>query len=270
MIILITVNIKGNKLNRIIFYIFRSMSSKRKNTPTKLPRDDVVNERPIYNQLPQDRHNFDFERDISYQPALHIVDSNLTTNGFENHDSNDSNSYDQPQNKKQRILQSVRNSSDSESDSESNFNSNNNLTKPGLGLHKKSMESVLRRLNTHRPPDGLTEQEYLDKYLKMSQRGGAGEVQMFCNIQKMLTDNTVEDKEEKIGQMIAQLQNLKDSIRKDKQVWDISCIHRIFKIMGKDGMTYFFIEFFVYSKSVTNLERCFYSLKEIYVFLRLT
>lgn len=192
------------------------MSSKRKNTPTKLPRDDVVNERPIYNPLPQEKHNFDFDRDLNFPSPLHTVENKVTSNGFDNHDS-DSNSYDrdQPQNKKQRILQSVRNSSDSDSDSESNFLSNNNLTKPGFGLHKKSMESVLRRL---KPTDGLTEQEYLDKYLKMTSHRTSGEVQLFCNIQKLLTDSTIEDKEEKLGQMIAQLQNLKESIRKDKQV----------------------------------------------------
>lgn len=194
------------------------MSSKRKNTPTKLPRDDVVNERPIYNKLPQEKHNFDC--DINFQPPLHLVDNNITNNGFENHDS-DSNGYDrdQPQNKKQRILQSVRSSSDSDSDSESYFHSNNNLTKPGLGLHKKSMESVLQRLNTHRPSDGLTEQEYLDKCLKMTQHSrNSGDLQLFCNLQKLLNESTEEEKEEKIGQMIAQLQNLKESIRKDKPV----------------------------------------------------
>lgn len=201
------------------------MSSKRKNTPTKLPRDDVVNERPIFNKLPQEKHSFDLERDLAFQATPHIVDGKVSSNGFDYQDS-DSNGYDRdhPQNKKQRILQSVRNSSDSESDPENNYNSNNNLTKPGFGLHKKSMESVLRRLNTHKPTDGMTEQEYFDKCLKMTSHRSSGDMQLVCDIQKLLTDSTAEDKEEKLGQMIAQLQNLKESIRKDKQVINILII----------------------------------------------
>lgn len=192
------------------------MSSKRKNTPTKLPRDDVVNERQLYNNLPQEKYNY--ETDIDYQPPLHIVENNENFNGVDNQDSDSSNDRDRPRNKKQRILQSIRNSSDSESDPESNhFLLNNNTTKPGFGLHKKSMESVLQRLNTHKP-GSVSEREYLDKCLKMTAQEASADMQLFTNIQQLLSDQTVQDKEKKIGDMIAQLQNLKECIRKEKQV----------------------------------------------------
>ncbi|XP_060604112.1 transcription factor egl-13-like isoform X3 [Ruditapes philippinarum] len=194
----------------------KSMSSKRKNTPTKLPRDDVVNERPIYNSLPQNQHNYHYDQDLDYHSPLHIVENHENFNGIDNHDSDSSTERDRPKNKKQRILQSIRNSSDSDSDPENNFHLNNNSTKPGFGLHKKSMESVLRRLNTHKP-ESASEQEYLDKCLKMTTHEAAADMQLFSNIQHLLSDQTVQDKEQKLGEMIAQLQNIKESIRKDKQ-----------------------------------------------------
>ncbi|XP_053384961.1 transcription factor Sox-5-like isoform X3 [Mercenaria mercenaria] len=194
---------------------YPSMSSKRKNTPTKLPRDDVVNERPIYNSLPQDQHNYNYDRDIDYQSPLHIVENHENFNGIDNQDSDCSNDRDRPKNKKQRILQSIRNSSDSDSDPENNFHLNNNTTKPGFGLHKKSMESVLRRLNTHKP-ESASEREYLDKCLKMTTHETT-DMQLFSNIQQLLSDQTAQDKEKKLGEMIAQLQNIKESIRKEKQ-----------------------------------------------------
>ncbi|XP_052800696.1 transcription factor Sox-5-like isoform X2 [Mya arenaria] len=194
--------------------IMRSMSSKRKNTPTKLPRDDVVNERPIYNTLPQEKH-FDFIHTLDYQSPLHIVQGHC--NGVDSQDS-DSNSADRdrPTNKKQRILQSVRSGSDSDSDPENNYHTNNNSTKPGFGLHKKSMESVLQRLGSHKPGDALSDRAYLEQ-LAMTSQQSAADMQMFMNIQKLLADTTVQDKEQKLNEMIAQLQTLKDSIRKDKQ-----------------------------------------------------
>lgn len=193
------------------------MSSKRKNTPTKLPRDDVVTERPIYNSLPQDKHSYDYNRDIDYQSPLRIAEHHENFNGIDNHDSDSSNDRDRPKNKKQRILQSIRNSSDSDSDPENYFHLNNNTTKPGFGLHKKSMDSVLQRLNTHKP-ESASEREYLDKCLKMTAHETSADMQLFSNIQQLLSDPTVQDKEKKLGEMIAQLQNLKESIRKDKQV----------------------------------------------------
>ncbi|XP_052213142.1 transcription factor 7-like 1 isoform X3 [Dreissena polymorpha] len=195
-----------------------SMSSKRKNTPTKLPRDDVVTERPICNTLPQGTH-FDFMRAIDFQTPLHISDNHRTSNGVDSPDS-DSSSYerDRPTNKKQRILQSVRNSSDSDSDRESSPHTNNNSTKLGnFGLHKKSMESVLRRLGSHKACEGLSDQEYINSCLEMSSQKAGADMQMFYNIQKLLSDSTVQDKEKKLGEMIAQLQTIRENIRKEKQ-----------------------------------------------------
>ena len=196
------------------------MSSKRKNTPTKLPKDDVVTERPIYNSLPQDFNHYDLDRDLDYQPQLHIVDSHGYSNGLDTHDSDSSYERDRPTNKKQRILQSVRHSSDSESDQEyTNSLTNSNSTKPALGLHRKSMESVLRRLNSSSSHgmDSEMDKEYIDKCLLTSQ--GSQDKQLLLGIQQLLgnTDST-QDKEKRLGDMIAQLQTLRENIKKEKTV----------------------------------------------------
>jgi len=216
------------------------MSSKRKNTPTKLPRDDVVSERPIYSNLPQDNH---YTHVHDYQSPLHIAEN--LTNNIDSNDSDSNNSSSdrcRPKNKKQRILQSVRNSSDSDSDPESPYNTNNNLTKPGFGLHKKSMESVLRRLGSHKAEEGLSEEGYLDRCAAMSASAGAADMQLFANIQRLLADTTAKDREQQLNAMISQLQTLKESIAKDKQVrpphtWH--CIHTIYLPCGNFYLLFF-------------------------------
>ena len=201
------------------------MSSKRKNTPTKLPKDDVVSERPIYNSIPRDFHGFDLNGDIRYKPTLHIIENHETTiNGIDHQDLDSSFEKDRPTNKKQRILQSIKNSSsDSESDQEYN-STNNNSTKPSLGLQRKSMDSVLERLNSNpmTSTESLMGKEYFDNCLNMASHG-AQDKQLLVNIQQLLSDTDAqEDKEKKLGEMIAQLQTLRENIKKEKQVNDLT------------------------------------------------
>ena len=188
------------------------MSSKRKNTPTKLPKDDVVNERPIFNTIHRDHNNLhlDLDRDFELHQPLHIVEHN--ENGFDRQDSDSG--TEQPQSKKQRILQSVRNSSDSDSDPETNHR---DITKPAIGLHKKSMENVLKRLNS-RPEDFINDRTFSDSGMTMTKQPE----EMLQNIQMLLADSNAQDKEQKLSEMIAQLQTLKDRMRKEKEVGRIT------------------------------------------------
>lgn len=183
------------------------MSSKRKNTPTKLPKDDVVNERPIYNSIHREHRNLhlDLDRDFDLHPPLHIVEHN--ENGIDRQDSDSG--TEQPQSKKQRILQSVRNSSDSESDQEFY---NDYSTRPLLGLHKKSMESVLRKLNS-KSDDFETDKTFSDSNVAMATQPE----EMIQSIQMLLADTNAQDKEQKLSEMIAQLQTLKDRMKKEKE-----------------------------------------------------
>ena len=184
------------------------MSSKRKNTPTKLPKDDFVNERPIYNSIHREHRNLhlDLDRDFDLHPPLHIVEHN--ENGIDRQDSDSG--TEQPQSKKQRILQSVRNSSDSESDQEFY---NDYSTRPLLGLHKKSMESVLRKLNS-KSDDFETDKTFSDSNVAMATQPE----EMIQSIQMLLADTNAQDKEQKLSEMIAQLQTLKDRMKKEKEV----------------------------------------------------
>ena len=183
------------------------MSSKRKNTPTKLPKDDVVNERPIFNSFHREHNlHLELDRDFDLHQPLHIVEHN--ENGFERQDSDSG--TDQPQSKKQRILQSVRNSSDSDSDHDLH---NDHSTRPLFGLHKKSMESVLRRLNP-KSEDLSSERTFSDSGITM----GTQSEEMMQNIQLLLADKDAQNKEDKLSEMIAQLQTLKDRMRKEKEV----------------------------------------------------
>ena len=184
------------------------MSSKRKNTPTKLPKDDVVNERPIFNSFHRDHNlHLDLDRDFDLHQPLQIVEHN--ENGFERQDSDSG--TEQPQSKKQRILQSVRNSSDSDSDHDLH---NDHSTRPQFGLQKKSMESVLRRLNPKSEDLSVaSEKSNIDSSVAMGTQ-----MEMMQNIQLLLADKDAQNKEDKLSEMIAQLQTLKDRMRKEKEV----------------------------------------------------
>nr|UJP31535.1 putative SoxD [Ensis directus] len=192
------------------------MSSKRKNTPTKLPKDDVVSERPIFNALPHDLHSYELEKDLDFHRPLHIADHH---NGIDNHDSDSSYERDRPTTKKQRILDRVRNSSDSESDPDTPHTLDHS-TKSGIGLHKKSMESVLRRLNTNSlSSSSQEEKDYINQYITMTTQGSKDQ-QLLSSIQQLLSDSTAHDKEKRLGDMITQLQTLQEKIKKEKSKHD--------------------------------------------------
>lgn len=188
------------------------MSSKRKNTPTKLPKDDVVSERPIFNTIPHSFHRFELDKDLDYQHPLHIVEHQ---NGYDNHDSDSSYERDRPTTKKQRILERVRNSSDSESDLDTPL-STDQSTRPGIGLQKKSMESVLRRLNSSSySPSSQEDKDYISQCITMTTQGSKDQ-QLLSSIQQLLSDSTAQDKEKRLGEMISQLQTLQEKIKKEK------------------------------------------------------
>lgn len=182
------------------------MSSKRKNTPTKLPKDDVVSERQFHAANLDCDNNLDSEGEN--ESHLHIV----THSDSETQDS-DSSVSERPPSKKQRILDRVKQESDSENDSSSQispqFITNNNhiLTKPSLGLQRKSMDSVLKKLGSKSDSD-----------MENSQAAAAnGEEPMAESIQLLLRDgSSPSEKERRLSEMIAQLQNLKENINKTK------------------------------------------------------
>lgn len=168
-------------------FFYRSMSSKRKNTPTKLPKDSTS----------------EVDSDSDTETSLHIV----TKSDSENQDSDSSSS--RPASKKQRILQSVRR--DSDSDTELDLLSPHQLhhhlsTKSSLGLQRKSMESVLRRLSS-KTDIGELENNNMNEDSKVKE-----------SIQVLLSDGSLTEKEQRLSEMIAQLQNLKENLSTQKQV----------------------------------------------------
>nr|UJP31541.1 putative SoxD [Geukensia demissa] len=177
------------------------MSSKRKNTPTKLSQDNIVNE-TITENLNSD---CSVDSDDELESRFQIVTKSDS--------ESDSCSEGRPTSKKQRILQSVKRDSDSESDREtsqlSNGFNNCTTTKSSLGLHRKSMDSVLRRLTTRTEMAECDVENNNDHHhdtkveesLKVLLSGG----------------DSLNDKEKRLGEMIAQLQTLKDTISKQKQ-----------------------------------------------------
>ncbi|XP_069133821.1 transcription factor SOX-13-like isoform X2 [Argopecten irradians] len=193
-------------MHPVLLQPLRSMSSKRKNTPTKLPKDDVVSERPIS----ECDSNPDSDGELG--PAhLHIV----TKSDSESQDS-DSCGLDRPPSKKQRILQRVRQGSDSDNELNfsTHFNNNNNhiTTKSSFGLQRKSMDSVLRRLSSK--PDGELENN------NMAEKTANPDVRVKESIQMLLSDGSLTDKERRLSDMIAQLQDLKEDISKQNKVGD--------------------------------------------------
>ena len=214
------------------------MSSKRKNTPTKLSTDEVLIQREPRLDPNSDGDSRDSLSDFS--------DHNPTTTGPhhvtqpERHLSlhivskpeqlDDVDSPDRPQSKKQRILQSVKcDATDSDADMDSDgstthsqnggvgsstsinhINNNNILTKPtmngGLPIHHKnpkSMDNVLRRLNSKASGDG----NQCDDDAMMDTVHAA-----------ISTAESVADKERKLAEMIAHLQNIKDNLSTQKKV----------------------------------------------------
>ncbi len=201
------------------------MSSKRKSAPTKLATDEVLIQRERVGDNNSDgdsNSGIDSESELSDSPSLslHIVskpeqlDGIVANNTDSEHDS-------RPQSKKQRILQSVRTSEDSDSngdvDSDSSYHNNNNniLTKPngGLPIHRKSMNNVLRRLNSKN-----TDNNHGMHPSNMAMENGEEEVGLLDSVKAAINGaESVEDKERKLAEMIAQLQSIKDNIAQQKQ-----------------------------------------------------
>ena len=172
------------------------MSSKRKNTPTKLAQDEMIIQREKLDNITDGDSNIDSDGDSESNLTLHIV---TKPEQFEDlHSGLDS--PERPQSKKQRILQSVMNDSESESEIPT-VNNNNNLTKPtNGGVHRKSMDSVLQKLSN-----------------KAAVRADSGENpdNVEDSVKAVMTmDGDVQEKEKKLAEMIAQLQGLKDSLAK--------------------------------------------------------
>ncbi|XP_060078543.1 transcription factor SOX-13-like isoform X2 [Ylistrum balloti] len=193
-------------MHPVLIQPLRSMSSKRKNTPTKLPKDDVVSERPI------SECDSNQDSDGELDPAhLQIV----TKSDSESQDS-DSCGLDRPPSKKQRILQRVRQGSDSDNELNfsTHFNNNNNhiTTKSTFGLQRKSMDSVLRRLSSK--SDSELENN------NMADKPANSDVRVKESIQMLLSDGSLTDKERRLSDMIAQLQDLKEDISKQNKVND--------------------------------------------------
>ena len=189
------------------------MSSKRKNTPTKLSKDEVLIHREhIENGSDGDSHNESDCDDSDSSLSLHIVSKPEQLDDLT--DGADSPaSLDRPQTKKQRLLQSVKCDNESDNDTELSYHNNNNiLTKPTTGLimnSRKSMDSVLRRLNHKAEMKDLTVQN----------GGPEDETQVMDSIKAAIsTTDSVEDKEKKLAEMIAQLQSMKERLSTEKSI----------------------------------------------------
>lgn len=177
------------------------MSSKRKNTPTKLSQDSLVVNEAITESLNSDCSVSEDELESRFQ-IVTKTDS-----------ESDSCSESRPTSKKQRILESVKRDSDSESETSQLANGGvNSTTKSSSGLHRKSMDSVLRRLTSRTEMaecdlenNNMNDQQHdrkVEESLKVLLSGG----------------DSLNDKEKRLSEMIEQLQSLKDTISRKKQV----------------------------------------------------
>ncbi|VDI47527.1 transcription factor SOX5/6/13 (SOX group D) [Mytilus galloprovincialis] len=177
-----------------------SMSSKRKNTPTKLSQDSLIVNEAITESLNSDCSVSEDELESRFQ-IVTKTDS-----------ESDSCSESRPTSKKQRILESVKRDSDSESEASQLANGvNNTTTKSSSGLHRKSMDSVLRRLTSRTEMaecdlenNNMNDQQHdqkVEESLKVLLSGG----------------DSLNDKEKRLSDMIEQLQSLKDTISRKKQ-----------------------------------------------------
>ncbi|XP_041367101.1 transcription factor SOX-13-like [Gigantopelta aegis] len=191
-----------------------SMSSKRKNTPTKLAKDDVVTQR--LNQH-SDCEGMNFESEGEPKHFTHYS-SNNGVSSDDSHTASDSSGSDSPLSTKKHLgvpPPPQTHDTDSDSDHELRVNNNNNNcispTKSPLGLHRKSMESVLRRLNSK-----STDCQDSDTKDDGSMTGKESKV--YESVQQLLSsESPIQDKEQRLAEMIAQLQNIKESLGKDKQ-----------------------------------------------------
>lgn len=199
------------------------MSSKRKNTPTKLAKDDGRHQHMENGSDGASSHgDSDMESDSSL--SLHIVTSKPETMDDMN-DGADSPGSDRPQTKKQRLLQSVKcDGSDSEPDMITYHNNNNTiLTKPTSGLQRKSMDNVLRRLSTkansenhlhhHQHHHGVMNNNHNSNSHHSDQTDVSDDMELLDSVKTVINSAAdVDEKEKRLTEMIAQLQNLKESL----------------------------------------------------------
>lgn len=181
------------------------MSSKRKNTPTKLAAEDalLVQGRLEHTSDGDSHIDSDLDSECSGTGSLRIRDS-FDEGGRE---SVSPSSADRPQSKKERILQSVKCENETDSNESNNMMNNNNivLTKPQLG--RKSMDHVLMRLNSNNKSDSRSPVQKLKDT----------EQELTEGIRSVLTSaDSAEEQEKKLGEMIAQLQSLKEKIAQQK------------------------------------------------------
>jgi len=200
------------------------MSSKRKNTPTKIASVDHLNSPTSAAHDPTSDGDSSIGSDLSDSESglsLNIASSSQLENSeTEMPDMDQCNGDQRPPNKKQRLLQSIQQttaedgySSEETTNSElnrsndliaSSLANNNILTKPMLGLsNRKTMDTVLQRL-----ADGKKDPESnSDVGLLVSSQPIMDGIQAVLN-----TAESVQDKQKRLSDMINQLQLLQETL----------------------------------------------------------
>ena len=172
------------------------MSSKRKNTPTKLAQDEVMEQRSASDD--EARVGTPMESDSDGDLTMERMNHTPT----DDHNELESFAADRlPQSKKHRILQSVYSQDSDDSDVSNNNHKLVHKSSPPR-LHRKSMDSVIRRLNSRAASPDSSDTEKLVQTVSESLSSG---------------EMSVAEKEQKISEMIAQLQSLKESIAVKKE-----------------------------------------------------
>ena len=197
------------------------MSSKRKNTPTKLASTDLTAAPTTTPIDPTSDGDSPIGSDISDSESglsLHIASGSQAENSeSEMHDTEHYNGDMRPPNKKQRLLQSIQQTTAEDGySSEENLNqssefrapnglvNNNILTKPTLGLKsRKPMDSVYQRFS-ERMDDKNADDLRLD---------GTAPAPIMQGIQDVLSSvESVQDKQKRLSDMINQLQVLQQTL----------------------------------------------------------
>ncbi len=206
------------------------MSSKRKNTPTKLASSEMMPHQTLAEHGSDGDSSIGSESDLDSDISLHIASHDENSdNDMQGTDCNTSMEHDRPPSKKQRILQSVRTEAES-SDTDDHLNrSPTNLSSPGHSSDAMSPNAIPMNNNILTKPciSGLMNKKTMDNVIQRLQPKGDGQDGsrfeespeqdqqiLMGSIQAVLASpGSLEEKQRCLNGMIAQLQTIKDKLK---------------------------------------------------------
>ena len=187
----------------------REMSSKRKNTPTKLAADEMLitteEEACLLENGRTDCHTADLRCDDSDSSGSEL-NLQIVSGDADDDSDDDTDRCDEPPTKRQHYSDAMFDTTSGEDLTPSHHkhsmighNNNSIMTKPYAGSnHRKSMNHVLKRLNSKKDENGEKHRE--------------GDVIGSIKAVISSTDATVQQKQQQISDMIKELQRIRESL----------------------------------------------------------